>query len=62
METNVDIDTLRRKAITLLQGILQQTYGRSHEETAYAIADLALQDGNAVKDLFAATTATGTQL
>lgn len=61
MEAHVDVEALRRKANALLQDLLQQAAGRSHEETADAITELAFHHANPLKDFFAAASATGAQ-
>ncbi|KAK5175272.1 uncharacterized protein LTR77_000409 [Saxophila tyrrhenica] len=57
VDANVRVKALRQKANTLILSLLDHTNGRTTEETASAITELAFQDDNAVKELFAATTA-----
>lgn len=59
MEAHEEIDALRKEAISHLHALLQHAAGRSPQEIAYDITELAFENGNPVKDFFAAVYGTG---
>ena len=52
MACQVDIAELQRKAIEYLQNRPERTAGRSSQEAATSIANLAFEEGNPVRELF----------
>ena len=54
MERRPNIDEIQKKADAFLLGLLRQNSGKSAEETARNIPDLAFRDGNPVRDFFVA--------
>lgn len=59
MEVLDEIDALRKEAHSHLQVLLQHAAGRSPQETAFNITELALENGNPVREFFAAVYGTG---
>ena len=54
MEAHEEVEALRSRAHERLEALLQNAAGKSPQETAAIITELAFEPGNPVKDFFAA--------